>query len=167
MSHCLAVGSCSGSKDLLFCPLKAPDPSLSKVQSTLTQVSGSWGSHWGVPILSIIQDVILSSSLGEGVLSPASSISPLGKDLLPRRFHSPKPGLLFTHSGSPLLPMFLLLLPGPSFQSGPRGVYQVPVPAIHNPEPPPQQHGHQRGCSWDPELLQLYHRLPHLCQSRM
>ena len=34
----------------------------------------------------------------------------------------------------------LLLRPGPSFQSGPGGVYQVPVPEIHNPEPPPQQH---------------------------
>lgn len=61
----------------------------------------------------------------------------------------------------------LLLRPGPSFQSGPRGVYQVSVPEIHNPQPPPQQHRHQRGCSWDPELLQLHHRLPHLCQSRM
>lgn len=62
---------------------------------------------------------------------------------------------------------FLLLLSGPSFQSGPRRVYQVPAPEIHHLEPAPQQHRHQRGCGWGPELLQLHHGLPRLCQSGM
>lgn len=156
MSRCPAAGSSSENTDLFICLPRATDPG-SEVHSTFHQVSCQRVPHPGVLLLSISRDVLLLQRRcqGRACKSPASAA--------------------FAHSL--LLPsrLFWILLaasfapppPGPSFQSGPRGVYQVPVPEVHNSEPPPQQHRHQRGCRWDPELLQLHHRLPHLCQSRM